>query len=182
MAPLKPFQTLFVAEYLRDFNASASYRRLKVNGTQRTAEVEGSKLLRKPEIQAAIQAAQRRAEAAMDVSAAKTLQHTAYIAYGNPADLFDDDWHLKPKRALTPGQQALLASIEIAYVRTRRTTNGKTTTSLRSELRKYKTWSKVEALKMLHRYQGLDKMPVEAGADVPVFALPEGCRGVRPIP
>jgi len=43
---------LFVEDYLKDFNATRAYKTLHPNATQRTAEVEGSKYLRKPEVKA----------------------------------------------------------------------------------------------------------------------------------
>lgn len=47
-------QKLFVAEYLKDKNGKRAYLRAGFKVKERTAEVESSKLLRKPEIKAAV--------------------------------------------------------------------------------------------------------------------------------
>lgn len=76
-------QEVFVSEYLKCWNASEAARR--AGYSERTAYAIGSELLRKPEVEAAIQA--RLAEVHM--SADEALKLTADIARGDVAQLMD---------------------------------------------------------------------------------------------
>jgi len=84
---------IFVKEYLVDQNASRAYRVMKPTCTAKTARVEGSKLLAKPDIAAAIKKgmdariadAEKRA-AAVGITKDRWLEELSRIAFANIDD------------------------------------------------------------------------------------------------
>lgn len=71
--PLTPKQQRFVEEYLKDLCATAAYRRAGYAARGNSAEVSAGKLLRKPQVQAAITAAQAERTARVETSADEVL-------------------------------------------------------------------------------------------------------------
>jgi phage terminase small subunit len=80
MAKLTPRQTAFVREYLVDLNAAAAARR--AGYSEKTARKIGQENLTKPDIAAAIEAAQRERAERVQVTAEEVLQRLAEIARG----------------------------------------------------------------------------------------------------
>jgi len=74
-------QKLFIAEYLKDSNASAAARR--AGYSERTAGAIGHELLKKPEIAGAVKAAQAKAMTAGIVSLEEAMKIVSDIARGS---------------------------------------------------------------------------------------------------
>lgn len=79
---LTPKQARFVEEYLIDLNASAAARRAEYS--PKRADAIGFNLLRKAEIQSAIEAAQRERSARTGITADRVIQEIARIAFADP--------------------------------------------------------------------------------------------------
>lgn len=95
-------QRLFVAEYLRDLNATAAA--VRAGYSRRTARQMAAENLTKPDIaQAIAEAMERRAEAA-HIDAVRIVQELGRVGFSNIADLFDDAGRLKPLEIVAPMQ------------------------------------------------------------------------------
>ena len=77
-------QERFVAEYLVDLNATAAAKR--ANYSERTAYSMGQRLLKKVEIQAAIQEAIKKRAHRTEITQDMVLKELAAIAFSNGAD------------------------------------------------------------------------------------------------
>ena len=78
---LSPKQARFVEDYLLDLNASAAARR--AGYSERTAGQTGFELLKKPEIQAAIQEAQQQRSERTEITADKVLREYGRLAFSD---------------------------------------------------------------------------------------------------
>lgn len=88
MKELKPKQRLFVAEYLKDLNATQAAIR---SGSQaKRAEQAGHELLTNPDIKAAIEAAMKERAAKLEITSERVLAEIANMAFYDPADLSID--------------------------------------------------------------------------------------------
>lgn len=79
----------FADEYLKSLNATQSYLKVYPNSTRRTAEVESSKLLRKPEIQQYLNERLEQLEEETHVSISRIVQELAKIAFADIGDFID---------------------------------------------------------------------------------------------
>src|SRR4051812_3868726 len=86
---LPPKQARFVEEYLDDLNATQAYIRAGYKTRGHGAEVEASKLLRKPEVQAAIQEGISKRSKRTQVAADKVLERLWAIATADPNELIE---------------------------------------------------------------------------------------------
>lgn len=93
--PLSPRHERFVAEYLKDGNATQAYLRAGYAG--RGAQQSASRLLRDPRIEAAIAAGRQHLAQALQASVERVTQEYAKIAFANVADFVstDDDGTLR---------------------------------------------------------------------------------------
>lgn len=91
---LTPKQAAFVAEYLIDLNASAAARR--AGYAEKRADAMGHENLRKPEIAAAIAAAQAERAQRTQIDADWVLKRLAAMADADLSDLHQADGTLKP--------------------------------------------------------------------------------------
>lgn len=109
--PLRPKHERFVAEYLKDCNATQAA--IRAGYSAKTAKVQGSDLLTKPDIKAAVKAGQ---QAALD-DAGLTIRDVAEaIGRQVKADircLFDDRGNLRPIKDLTQAEASLIAGFEV---------------------------------------------------------------------
>ncbi len=80
-------QALFVEEYLIDLNASAAARR--AGYSPKRADAIGFDLLRKAEIQEAIQAAQQERSARTGITADRVIAEIARIAFSDPRQVME---------------------------------------------------------------------------------------------
>lgn len=86
---LKPAERRFVAEYLVDMNGTAAM--LRMGRSPRSAANNALAYLRKPQVRQAIDEGLRRLEAHCTVSAVRTLEEVARIAFADPRNAFAAD-------------------------------------------------------------------------------------------
>lgn len=142
-------QAVFVAEYLKDLNATQAA--IRAGYSEKSAARIGAELLNKTQVGAEIVKAQgRRAERA-EITADRVLEELAKIAFADPRDLMQwgpEGVTLKESAGLTEAQAASVAEV------------GKTSGGIR--LKKH---DKVKALELLGRHIGIfkDKTEVSGG-------------------
>lgn len=142
-------QARFVDEYLVDLNATQAA--IRAGYSQKTAASIGEENLRKPEIQAAIQAAMKSRQERTELTQDMVVKELARIAFGDPRKVMS--WgpggvKLRDSETL-PGEDATI----VAEVSESVTAAGGTL--------KLKTHDKVGALKMLGEHLGMFKQRVE---------------------
>lgn len=93
---MTPKQEAFVREYLIGLNATAAYIRAGYSSRGHAAEVEASKLLRIPEVAAAIQAAMQERAERTKVNADWVLTRLSEEAEADLAEIYDDHGNLRP--------------------------------------------------------------------------------------
>ncbi len=146
-------QARFAAEYLIDRNARAAA--LRAGYSRSVAERGGHRLLRRPAIAAAIEAAERQAEERLHVAAERVLAETARIAFADPGRLFGADGRLIDLAALDASDAAMLREVW---------TGGRKA----CRLRKVRLVNRLAALRLLARRLGLpDDADAEDGAPDP---------------
>lgn len=90
--PLSDKDQLFALEYLNNgMNAKRAYLTLHPKANERTAEVEGSKRMRKPELKAFIAAELEARKKRLRMDGDEALEAITRIARGNPRALFKDN-------------------------------------------------------------------------------------------
>lgn len=94
LAELPGKQARFVEEYLIDLNAMAAAKR--AGYSERSAKTYGAKLIAKPNVMAAIEAAQAARSERTRINSDWVLNRLADEAEADLADIFDDDMNLKP--------------------------------------------------------------------------------------
>ena len=156
-------QARFVAEYLKDLNATQAA--IRAGYSKRTARGQASDLLTKPDIAKAVQDGQRKQLAAADVTAQEVIRELARIGFSDVRQWFSEDGNLRPIHELEDSVAAAIGSIEVTRQRTR--TRSSEEESTEEWLVKVKAWNKNQALETLAKHFGLLKQTV----DVP--GLPE---------
>ena len=90
-------QELFALEYLvNGYNATAAYKATHPRCTQRTAEVNGSRLLRKAEVAAFIEREKNERKQRLRMEADEALEGITRIARADIRRLFDDHGNVLP--------------------------------------------------------------------------------------
>lgn len=112
--PLTPRQAAFIQEYLVDLNATQAA--IRAGYSERTARATGAENLTKPDIAAAIQAAQEARAERLQIDADTVLQEIAKLAYVNMRDFIritpNGDAYIDLSD-LTRDQAAALAEITV---------------------------------------------------------------------
>ena len=110
--PLNPKQRRFVDEYLIDLNATKAATR--AGYSERTAYSIAGRLMKIPEIVAAIDVAKQERSERTKITQDQVLTELALIGFVNAGDYFDwgpDGVTLKDKASLTPAQHAAVAEV-----------------------------------------------------------------------
>ena len=84
MAKLTDKQKLFITEYLVDLNATQAA--IRAGYSKKTAPWIGAENLKKPQIQAEIQARQEKIQDKLEISQERIIQELAAIAFANGSD------------------------------------------------------------------------------------------------
>lgn len=108
---MTPKQERFVQEYLVDLNATQAA--IRAGYSAKTAGVQGFDLLKKPEIQEAVAAAQQERGRRTAITADRVLQELARIAFFDLRRLYREDGSLKAMHELDDDAAAVLASVEV---------------------------------------------------------------------
>lgn len=112
MAELNERQRKFVIEYLADFNATQAA--IRAGYSERSAMQLGERLMRKVEIQAAIQEQIRAKEARTLVTQDRVLMEIARLAFLDPRRAFDAKGNLLPVNQWTDDIAAAISSIKVS--------------------------------------------------------------------
>lgn len=170
--PLTPKQTRFVAEYLIDLNAAAAARRAGYSA--RTADRTGHENLRKPEVAAAVAAAQGGRAARVQVTADDVVRELKRIAFLDPREVMtwggDGGVKFKPSADLPEDVARCVSECSETI-----TESGGTV--------RVKLASKLDALDKLARHLGLyvDRVRLETPVTAEVVEeLVDAPRGDRP--
>ena len=150
-------QQRFVAEYLIDLNATQAA--IRAGYSARTADRQGSRLLRHVEVAAAVKDGQAARLAAAQaqleqetgeavITAVRVLLEMTRLATVDLRDYFDAAGNLKPIRDWTPAMGAAAASFEVIKK------NAQAGDGIIDTIHKFKIWDKTRALDMLGKHFG----------------------------
>ena len=154
--PLTVKQQLFVEEYLVDGNATGAARR--AGYSEKSAESIGAENTRKPQIAAAIDAAQLARSEKTKVTQERVIEELAAIAFGDAKDMFDADGNLLNIHDMSPATRARIGTVKVSQRRMVTTDS----VQVESHLAEIKVVPKETALNLLGRNLGMwrDKMEV----------------------
>lgn len=162
-------QKLFVKEYLVDKNATEAAKR--AGYSEKTAYSQGHDLLKKPEIDTAIQAHLKKVHDKLDITVERIAQEFEKVGFSSMAEFIDwedesGDLTIKFKdlKKLTPEQRACISEISVH------------TTVLGHKTFKIKLHDKLKALEALGRYKAMftDKFEGKLTGDLAVSIIVEG--------
>lgn len=156
----------FVAEYLKDFNATQAA--VRAGYSAKTAKQQGSRLLTNVDVAAAIAEKQAKQLETADLSAARVLEELRRLALSNVQEFFDEHGNLKPVHLLTREQAASIASFEVIKK------NAEAGDGIIDTIHKLKVWDKPRSLEMLCKHFGLLTEKVEHSGGIQIIhELPE---------
>lgn len=164
-------QEQFIAEYLKDKNATRAYTTAYKCKNEDTARANGSKLLTNPDIKALISQKAGQQLAKMDISAEKVLREYDIIASGDLRDFYDEAGNLKPMKDWTAEMGKRVAAIE-TVIKNVAAGDGQTDT-----IHKIKLWPKDRALEGLAKHLGLLTERVELTASDELLARLDAWKG-----
>lgn len=150
MAKLTEKQKRFVEEYLIDLNATQAA--IRAGYSEKTAYSMGQRLLKKVEIQIALQEAMNERQNRTEITQDMVLKELANIGFAKATDYAEINGPLvtiKPTGNLTKQQQAAIASIEQGNFGI-----------------KLKLYDKVKALELLGKHLGMFDKPEERRPDM----------------
>ena len=146
---LRPKHALFVAEYLKDLNATQAA--IRAGYATKNANVQGTRLLANASIAASIRERAGKQLERLDISAGRVLEEAARIAFSDVRSVFDDEGNLRPVHEWSDAAASAVAAVEV--VTRRRPGEEKVV----EHVHKVKLWDKVGALDKLMRHMGLLK-------------------------
>lgn len=111
MAKLNEKQLRFIAEYLIDLNATKAAKR--AGYSEKTASVQGFDLLRKPEIQAELEAAISARAERTQITADRVLKELGRIAFFDPRKLLNSDGSPKPLEELDDDTAGAIGGLDV---------------------------------------------------------------------
>lgn len=152
MSELTPKQALFVAEYLKDLNATQAA--IRAGYSEATARQIGAENLSKPDIAAEIAKRTQRHAAKLDITAEKVLAAIAEIAFGDVRKMFTEDGALIRPHEWDDATAAAIAGMDVVTV-----SAGE---GMVEHVAKVKRADRLRALDMLARHHSLynDKLEV----------------------
>lgn len=148
-------QRMFVAEYLKDKNATQAA--IRAGYSAKNADKIGSQLLGKTRVAAEIEAGLSKFEKKLDVSTISVLGELAAIGFSNVQDLFDDKDQLIAIGSLPRHVAASISSIEVEEQYDGR---GEERTAV-GRIKKIKLWDKRAALVSLGEHLNLFDRPID---------------------
>ncbi len=164
---MTPKQTLFVAEYLKDLNATQAA--IRAGYSKKTARQTGQENLSKPVISEAIAKSVAKKVEAIDFSSDRVLQELARLALFDPRKLFNADGSCKPLHELDDDTAMAVAGFEVVEL-FEGAGDQKKSIGL---LKKFKLADKGANLERLGRYHKLFTDKIEHAGSVTVDFLDE---------
>lgn len=156
---MTPKQERFVQEYLIDLNATQAA--IRAGYSKRTASSIGEENLRKPELQAAVSAAQQKRANRTEVTQDRVLQELARIAFFDLRKLYREDGSLKAMHELDDDSAAVLAGVDVVETKGNMEVDGDGARHVPEFVKKVKIPDKVAALGLAMRHLGMLKDKVE---------------------
>lgn len=136
---MTPKKELFVAEYLKDLNASAAA--LRAGYSPKTAASQGGRLLQSVEVRQAIDAAMTKRAERVNVQADDVLRELASVGFIDIGEAFDDEGSLLPLKKMPASVRRAVSSIETS---SQVLDDGKAVF-----VTKVKFWDKLKALELI---------------------------------
>lgn len=164
-AGLNPKQQRFVDEYLIDLNATQAA--IRAGYSQKTAGSQGFDLLKKPEIQEAIEKARAKTARKLEITRERVLEEYAKLAFLDPRRFYNADGTLKRVPDMDDDAAAALQGFEVDEIRMGEGSQVSGTTT------KIKWHDKKAALDSIARMMGWnqDKVKVQGDAENPLSVL-----------
>lgn len=161
---LTPRQIAFVGAYLQTLCASAAVHAAGYRMTRGAAEVEGSRLLRHPQVARAIAERLTARLRAADISVERTLEQLRRHAYWDPGCIWMVDPTTGARRLKYPDEMTVEERAGIAgWEAVRRNVEGGD--GHQDQVIKVRQTDQLKALELLARYQGLlvERVEVDVG-------------------
>jgi phage terminase small subunit len=167
---LTPKQATFVEQYLLDLNATQAA--IRAGYSTKTAGQIGEKLLKKAEIESAIDALKAERSARTMIGADRVLIELAKIAFGDVRAIFNADGTMKPLSEISDEAAAMIAALEVSEIRDR---DG----VVIGYNKKIRLSDKLRALELLGRHVGLfdQKITVDGDKENPLTVLIKSIQG-----
>lgn len=112
---LPPKRQRFIEEYLIDLNATQAA--IRAGYSAKTAASIGEEILRKPEIQEAIQAAMKARSERTEITADRVLKELGRIAFFDIRKLYNEDGSLKKPSELDDEAAAVVSGVDVVEMR-----------------------------------------------------------------
>lgn len=160
---LTPKQARFVAEYLKDLNATQAATRAGYSA--KTANQQGSRLLANVGVAKAIAAGKAKQLESADISATRILEEMKRIALVDVRTFFDEHGNAKSIKDLGPEQGAALGGFEVLIK------NAKAGDGVTDTIHKFKLWDKPRVLELFCKHFGLLEEKVQHSGDITVSWL-----------
>lgn len=139
---MTPKQARFVEEYLIDLNATQAA--IRAGYSERTAAKQGTQLLAKTSIAAAIQEAKEKRSAATNITAETVMRELYRLATVDVAQAYDEQGNLKPIHEIPEDVRRAIAGVEVV---TEKSEEGES-----SYTKKLKFWDKNRSLELLGKH------------------------------
>jgi phage terminase small subunit len=157
---LTPKRQRFVAEYLKDLNATQAA--IRAGYSAKTANREGCRLLANADIAALVADKQSKQLSGADLTATRVLEELRRLAFSDLRGLFDESGNLRPIHTLTEEQAGAIASLEVVKK------NVAAGDGVVDTIHKLRVWDKTKALDILAKHFGLLKESVEHHGDISI--------------
>ncbi len=143
MRPLTPKQNRFVAEYLKDLNATQAA--IRAGYVARSAEQAGYQVLRNPEVRRLIDEAVARRAERVEVKSDDVLRELLRIATTDIGLAFDEHGALRPLKDIPIDVRRAISSVEVEQLPA---VDGMTM----GTVAKLKFWDKTKSLELLGKH------------------------------
>lgn len=170
-------QSLFVAEYLIDLNATQAA--IRAGYSTKTAAVIGFENLTKPNIQAAIDAAMKARAQRTEVTQDRVLAEFAKLAFLDPRRFYDENGTLIPVHLLPEEVAAALSGMDVIIERDGFDGEGNPKFN---DVKKIKFADKKGALDSCARHLGMFTDKIEHSGEIKNPELRLVLNGVKPTP
>lgn len=166
MAGLNDKQRRFVEEYLVDLNATQAA--IRAGYSEKTAQMQSSRLLLNVMVAQAISEAQLRRSKRTEITQDRVLQELAKLGFGDIRDIFSENGSLRHPKDMDPDAAARISSIEVV-VKPVPGTQGQEV----EHVAKIKAWDKLGALTQIGRHLGMFKDKLETTGEIVINITPD---------
>ena len=160
---LTPKQARFVAEYLKDLNATQAA--VRTGYSAKSAPSQASRLLTNAKVARAVAEGKAKQLESADISATRILEEMKRIALVDVREFFDEHGCAKPMRELSADQGSALAGFEVLIK------NAKAGDGVTDTIHKFKLWDKPRVLEMFCKHFGLLEERVQHSGDITISWL-----------